>query len=136
MTVPPLSPAELVARSDMVVEGRVVDAQTRWVGRRIITFYVVEHRDGATTTTTLVAIPGGAVGRFAQKVPGAPVLDVGARYRLHLGRADGPRLAAGGPSSRGVVGFFRGAAQIVDVAGGPPVLVPFNDDGVAAGGAP
>ena len=142
MTVPPISAAELDARSDLIVDGRVVDARARWVGRRVITFYVVEYAAASTTTTatttatTVVAVPGGAVGTLAQKVPGAPVLEVGARYRLHLGRAEGPRATADGPPSRGIVGFFRGVARLVDGEGGAVTVVPFTDDGQPARSTP
>ena len=136
LTVPAMSDAELAARSDLIVDVRVVDATARWVGHRIVTFYVVEHEDGGARTTTLVAVPGGAVGRFAQKVPGAPVLIVGSRYRLHLGRADGPRATDDGPAARGIVGFFRGAARIVATGSGPPVLLPFTESGEAQRGTP
>jgi len=136
MTVPTMTDAELAARSDLVVDGRVVDARARWVGRRIVTFYVVEYVDDGKRETTVVAVLGGAVGRFAQKVPGAPVLEVDARYRLHLGRADGPRATDDGPPARGIVGFFRGVARLVDDGAGPPLLVPFDESGAQLRSAP
>lgn len=128
MTVPPLSDDALAARSALVVDGTVIDARARWIGQRIVTFYVVEYVDDGRRATTLVAVLGGAVGRYAQKVPGSPVLDVGGRYRLHLGRAEGPRASDDGPPARGIVGFFRGVARIVERSG-TPLLVPFTEAG-------
>jgi hypothetical protein len=129
MTVPSFTDAELAARSDLIVEGLVVHASARRIGRRVMTFYVVEYFAAGARERTLVAVPGGADGRFVQKVPGAPLLQVGARYRLHLGRPDGPRADADGPPSRGIVGFFRGAAMITADRAGQPVLVPFTEAG-------
>jgi len=106
--------AELRAAADVVVEGVVVASTTRLVGRRVLTFVTLVSGDGPRVTSTLVAIPGGVVGDIAQVVPGAPVLEPGHRYRLYLGRADGPRLDDTGPAARGIVGFWRGAFVVGD----------------------
>jgi hypothetical protein len=133
-TVPPMSPAELRAAADVVVEGVVVATTSRLVGRRVITFVTLVSGDRARPTTTLVAVPGGVVDGIAQVVPGAPVLEPGLRYRLYLGRADGPRLDDAGPAARGVVGFWRGAFVIGDrgeahafqADGRPPLTSPVD----------
>jgi hypothetical protein len=135
MTVPPLSAAELAARADQVVDGRVVSAHARWIGRRIVTFYVVEQGKGGRMERTLVAVPGGVVGNLAQHVPGAPVLEVGRLYRLHLGPPDGPRARDSGEAGRGIIGFHRGVQRIDDV-GGRRVFVPFTEAGRADGWHP
>jgi len=129
MTVPPLSPTALAARADVVVEGVVTSARARWVGRRILTFYIVTP-DGVGAPSIVVAVPGGVVGALGQRVPGAPVLHAGQRYRLHLGPADGPADVDGGPPSRGIIGFFRGVALLAD-HDGVRVSIPFYDDGHA-----
>lgn len=128
-TVPPMTPAQLRAAADVVVEGVVVASETRWVGQRILTFVTVVSGAGSSLQATLVAIPGGVVDGIAQVVPGAPHLAVGGRYRLFLGTPTGPRLDGRGPAGRGVVGFFRGVFVIDDDA--PPV--PFGDDGQPLG---
>jgi hypothetical protein len=129
MTVPPMSDAELAARADLVVEGTVLDAEAKWVGRRIVTFYAIGCDDGDGTQRTItVAVPGGVVGVLGQRVPGAPTLEKGRRYRLFLGSPVGPRARAGESPARGIVGFFRGV-QRVDVVAGAKVMVPFGVDG-------
>ncbi len=129
MTVPSFTEAELREHADVVVEGVVAVSQSRRVGQRIITFVSIVSGTAPLLTTTLVAVPGGNVGGITQRVPGAPVLEVGRRYRLYLGPATGPRLDNGGSSARGVFGFFRGVFLLADVAGG---LVPLGEDGLPA----
>lgn len=113
-TVPPMSPRELRAAADVVVDGVVVATTSRLVGRRVITFVTLVSGDGSRPVSTLVAVPGGVVGDIAQVVPGAPMLEPGVRYRLYLGRPDGPRLDGEGPAARGIVGFWRGAFVLGD----------------------
>jgi hypothetical protein len=116
-TVPALTPAQVAARSDVVVEGRVLSRESAWVGRRIFTFVTFEvdatlrgslAAAEARTRRVTVAIPGGVVGGLGQKVAGAPVLDDGARYALCLSHANGPNGA------RGVVMYQRGAWRLAD----------------------
>lgn len=126
-TVPPMSPAALQAAADVVVDGVVSGTECRQVGRRIITFATVVSTDAGHVRTTLVAIPGGVVGDIAQVVPGAPVLEPGVRYRLYLGRADGPRGDDDGPRARGIIGFWRG----VFVLDGRGTATPLLPDGRA-----
>jgi hypothetical protein len=113
-TVPPMSEAALQAAADVVVEGVVVATTSRLVGRRIITFVTVVSGEAPDLSSTLVAVPGGVVDGIAQVVPGAPQLELGTRYRLYLGRPDGPRLDDGPTRARGIVGFWRGAFVIGD----------------------
>jgi len=131
MTVPPMTEAELRAQADVVVDGAVVSQHSAWVGRRVITFSVVVVGSGTAVRSYLVALPGGDVGGFSQRVPGSPQLAVGGRYRLYLGKADGPVDAPSTVRSRGVVGFFRGVFLVDDAHHGE--LVPFGDDGLPLG---
>jgi hypothetical protein len=124
-TVPPMTEEQLRAAADVVVDGHVASATTRLVGRRVLTFVTIVSGTAPLLTTTLVAIPGGVFGDVTQVVPGAPLLDVGVRYRLYLGRADGPRLDDAGPSSRGIIGLWRG----VRLLGDRGELVPLQQDG-------
>ncbi|MDP2343350.1 MAG: hypothetical protein Q8O67_20500 [Deltaproteobacteria bacterium] len=130
MTVPPMTEAELRAQADVVVDGTVVAQHSAWVGRRVITFSTVVVGSGAAVRSYLVALPGGDVGAFSQRVPGSPVLAIGGRYRLYLGKADGPVDAPSTVKSRGVVGFFRGVFLVDPSAGRNGALVPFGDDGL------
>lgn len=113
-TVPPMTVAQLRAAADVVVDGVVVTSTSRLVGRRVITFVTLVSGESPNLTSTLVAIPGGVVGDVAQVVPGAPLLEPGRRYRLYLGRPDGPRLDDDGPAARGIIGFWRGAFVLGD----------------------
>ena len=113
-TVPPMSEAALRAAADVVVEGVVVATSSRRVGRRVVTFVTVVSGAAPDLSSTLVAVPGGVVDGIAQVVPGAPQLEPGARYRLYLGRPDGPRLDDGPTQARGIVGFWRGAFVVGD----------------------
>ncbi len=129
-TVPPMTEAALGEAADVVVEGTVAHSESVWRGTRIITFVTVVSGEAPALTTTLVALPGGVVDGIAQVVPGTPVLNVGARYRLYLGAASGPKLNDNGARARGVVGFFRGAFLLVDGEAGP-VAVPLDARGRA-----
>ncbi len=128
MTVPDFSEAELRAHADVVVDGVVGMTQTRRIGTRIMTFVSVISGTAPRLTTTLVAVPGGDFGGFSQRVPGSPQLEVGRRYRLYLGVADGPQLD-GGARARGVFAYFRGAFLLDDSTG---EAIPFGDDGLPA----
>ena len=61
-------------------------------------------------------------------MPGAPLLQLGQRYRLYLGKAEGPPAPGSRVASRGVVGFFRGVF-VIDAAAND-ALVPFGEDGL------
>jgi hypothetical protein len=129
MTVPPMTEAELRSQADVVVDGTVVSQHATWVGRRILTFSVVVVGSGGSSVRSyLVALPGGDVGGYSQRVPGSPSLVIGGHYRLYLGKAEGPADAPGTVKSRGVVGFFRGVFLIDDAHNA--ALVPFGDDGL------
>ena len=128
MVVPPLSEAELREQADVIVDGVVVAQHSAWVGRRVFTFSTVVSGTGTSARSVRVALPGGDVGGFSQRVPGSPVLSVGVRYRLYLGKADGPVDAPSTIKSRGVVGFYRGVF-LIDPAH-DDALLPFGDDGL------
>lgn len=132
MVVPPMTEAELRSKADVVVDGTVVSQRAARVGQRVFTFSVVVVGEGAQVRSVLVALPGGDVGGFPQRVPGAPVLTVGQRYRLYLGPADGPVDPPSAVKSRGVVGFYRGVFLLDDWRGpgADPEIVPFGDDGL------
>lgn len=131
MTVPAFSEAELRAHADVVVEGVVTSSTTRRFKGRVLTFFTVVSGAAPQLTSTLVAVPGGEFGGVVQAVPGSPQLQVGSRYRLYLGKADGPRLDDSGAHARTVFGFFRGVFLLDGGGGGSVVdVVPFGDDGL------
>jgi hypothetical protein len=121
-TVPAYTLEQLQASADLVVDGEVTAAESRWVGQRIVTFVTVVSGTAPRLSSVVVAVLGGEVGGLMQRVPGSPQLDVGRRYRLYLGKADGPEH--GGVRARGVFGFFRGVFLLHDGQ-----VVAFGDDG-------
>jgi len=126
LVVPPMTEAELRAQADVVVDGTVIRQEVHALGRRIFTFSTVLVGEGATARSYVVAVPGGDIGVIAQRVPGAPLLELNRRYRLFLGRATGPSAPGSAVASRGIVGFFRGVFVVDD----RNILVPFGDDGL------
>ena len=81
----------LASRSTHVVHGRVTQSGAAWVNGRIETRIELRietlwgnPEDEAPTVT--VAIPGGQVGEFAQRVSGSPRLNVGEEVVLFLWR--------------------------------------------------
>ncbi len=67
----------LAADSSVIVRGRVIKGEPRWVGRVIYTFYdvaVEETIKGLPHKTVSVAVPGGALGKVQLIVPQAPKL--------------------------------------------------------------
>lgn len=133
MVVPPMTEAELRAQADVVVDGTVIRQEVHTLGQRVFTFTTVIVGEGIEAKSYLIALPGGDVvvdGKaFSQRVPGSPQLALGQRYRLYLGKADGPAVPGGARiASRGVVGFFRGVFVVDDARG--HALVPFGEDGL------
>jgi len=114
-TTVPLTFDEIVTKSDVVARVTVVEASSRWVGRRIITFHelrVDEVLHGATASRTVtLAVPGGVVDGIGQRVFGAPELRKGSSYVLCMS----PELTIGtAPPDRGraIVGLWRGAWKV------------------------
>lgn len=126
LVVPPMTEAELRAQADVVVDATVVRQEVHALGRRIFTFSTVLVGEGTSARSYVVAVPGGDVGAIAQRVPGAPLLELGRRYRLFLGKANGPVAPGAVVAARGIVGFFRGVFVVDD----QNALVPFGDDGL------
>lgn len=91
-TVVPVTVEELAHRADEVVVATPRAQASRWLGRTIVTDVVLEVQTvlrgslvgGARVTLQL---PGGAVGRIAQMIPGAPAPQVGTPYVFFLSRA-------------------------------------------------
>jgi hypothetical protein len=77
MVVVPADFREMVAASQTIVHGRVVDVQSyETAGRRtiesLVTVQVVEAIKGAPGSTAYFKLPGGQVGRYRRVMVGAP----------------------------------------------------------------
>src|SRR5262245_29212087 len=77
MVVVPADFKEMVAASQTIVHGRVVDVQSyETAGRRtiesLVTVQVVESLKGAPGSTAYFKLPGGQVGRYRRVMVGAP----------------------------------------------------------------
>jgi hypothetical protein len=132
-TIPPLTPAQLVERSDVVAKVVVRAHRAEWIGQRILTFYdvdVVELWRGTPALTNAshleIALPGGVVGDLGQKVAGTPSLVDGASYVLCLGKASAPH------EGRAIIGLWQGAWSVAADSSGGRVLGVFTHDGPRA----
>src|SRR5687767_3412993 len=91
-----LSDEELVARSDAVVHGTVLEtrAERSADGAQIFTRVVVrvdEALKGKPGGTVTLTVPGGELDGIGQAVPGAPKFQVGEEVVLALHKRKGPR---------------------------------------------
>lgn len=102
-----LDVAGLRETSDLVVHARVERLETRWSADGLhifteVTLAPLERWSGAARGAVVVQVPGGVVGRIAQRVEGAPTLEVGQELVAFL-EARGPRYVFTGLSQ----GVFR-----------------------------
>lgn len=125
LSVVALSLEQIVAQSDVIVEGQVIDVKSRRIGRRILTFISMRvdvvvrgalppPPDG-TPSTVVFAVLGGAVDGVTQVVPGTPRPALHARLRVALSKADGPEGA------RHIIGYSQGLWRL-DESTSPPAL--------------
>jgi hypothetical protein len=87
----PVSVEDLARGSDAVVRGRVERVTARWTedGKSIFTYVDVRPSNvwrGSTPTLVTVAVPGGVVGDFGQRVGGAPTFSEGEEVVLFLSK--------------------------------------------------
>lgn len=105
--------SEMVAASQLVVHGRVVDVRSQMVGDRrtiesVVTVSVDEAIKGAPGSTVVVRVPGGQVGRYQRFMVGAPSFRPGEEIVLFLtGRPPAIPMPFG--LSQGVYRVSRGA---------------------------
>ena len=122
---------EIVAGSQIIVYGRVVDVRPEWSGdrRRIDTVVSVEagsYLKGGPASVVTFRVPGGQIGRYKNVMIGAPEFQPGEEAVLFL-RADGPSMAY-------VFGLSQGVFRVrVDARSGrrlvvPPVLMARGDE--------
>jgi hypothetical protein len=129
LTVQPLSFAQLVDESSVVVYGRVSDVRGQWTADRqgiesVLTIEVFDRFKGAIGDTAYVRLPGGQVGHLVNVLPGAPVLAAGDRVVLFL-KTNGPSIPIVTGTTQGV---FRVTA---DARTGAPVVTPPLVEGAA-----
>ncbi len=79
---------QMVAKSTMIVRGKVLDAASQRRGSIIYTVYrlsVTERIKGATGQSVVeVYLPGGTYGGYRQTFAGTPVLTAGAEYVVFI----------------------------------------------------
>jgi hypothetical protein len=121
---------EIVAGSQIIVYGRVVEVRAEWSDdrRRIDTIVTVEAGSflkGGPGSSVTFRVPGGQIGRYKNVMIGAPEFREGEEAVLFL-RADGPSVAH-------VFGLSQGVFRVsVDARTGrrlvtPPVLMAQGD---------
>lgn len=86
---------DLISSADHIFVGRVVAAESRWVGKKILTsssIAVSQVLKGAPGQSFTLTTLGGRVGAIAQTVPSSPQLLAGQEVLIFAGRAGGHNL--------------------------------------------
>jgi hypothetical protein len=113
---------EIVAGSQVIVYGRIVDVTPAWAAdhRGIDTIVTVEagsYLKGGPGGTVVFRVPGGQIGRYKNVMVGAPEFRAGEEAVLFL--------AAQGPSVAHVFGLSQGVFRVrVDARTGQRLVVP------------
>lgn len=115
-TVVWLSPVELTAGSERVVEAEVVAIAGRWSADRRGLETVVTLRALADGALLTIVQPGGTVGDATELVFGMPTYRVGDRARYHLVR-NPPAPTGGGAETWRVFGWAQGVWPETTVGG-------------------
>ena len=94
-TIVPVTAEELTLRSDEVIVATVRASASRWEHGLIITDHelIVDaaiRGHAVVHGTVFLRTPGGVVGRIAQVIPDAPMLEVGHSYMFFLAGGVGP----------------------------------------------
>jgi len=126
-TVVPLSLSDLVAQSDLAIEGKIGSGAPDWSGpagaSMIFTYWEVEVTEtlkGTVTASLLVRTPGGTKDGRSLEVPGAPSFHPDQRLILFLKKTEESR--SGQPVYE-VLGWQQGALDIMtEPASGEPVV--------------
>lgn len=115
-TILKLSPAELAAGSDRIVEAEVVAIAGRWSADHRGLETVVTLRALADDEPLTIVQPGGTVGDATELVFGMPVYRVGDRARYHLAHNPPTLRADDGAETWRVYGWAQGVwpARLVD----------------------
>jgi hypothetical protein len=112
MVIEPVAFSTLVASSDVVVHGVVVEVRSHETSGRasiesVVTLRVVEAYKGRPGTLVSFRVPGGRVGRYQRVVVGAPVFAAGHEVVLFLAGA-APALPVPTGLTQGVYRVSRG----------------------------
>lgn len=113
---------EIVAGSQIIVHGRVIDVRAEWVdGRRriesVITVEPAAFVRGTPTSAVTFRVPGGQIGRYKSLTVGAPSFAAGEEVVLFLRSA--------GPAMPRIFGLNQGVFRVrVDARGQRMVSTP------------
>ncbi len=113
---------EIVAGSQIIVYGRVVDVRAEWSDDRrridsVITLEAATYLKGGPGETVTFRVPGGQIGRYRNVMVGAPEFQPGEEAVLFL-KADGPSVAR-------VFGLSQGVFRVrPDARTGQRMVVP------------
>lgn len=121
-----LSPDELVAQSDAVIQGRVLKVSSFWTpsGRLIVSEAMVQVEEtiaGRAPGVVILRTAGGTVGGYSVVAHGFPRFDVGDRVVLFVSGADG---------TAEVTGYRQGQYRIVRDKAGVEMAMPALGEGV------
>ena len=131
MVVVPAEFGDMVAASQTIVHGRVIDVQSfETAGRRtiesLVTVQVVEAIKGQPGATAYFKLPGGQVGRYRRVMVGAPQCERGDEVVLFL-KGNAPAVPMPFGLTQGVYRVDRDAAGRATVkpmvAAGPERIV-------------
>lgn len=100
---------DVVAGSQIIVHGRVVDVRAEWTADRsqietVVTIAPVLFYRGSSTEWVTFRVPGGSVGRYRQVTVGAPTFATGDEAVLFL--------KANGPTVPHLVGLSQGVFRV------------------------
>lgn len=113
-TLEQLSLDDMIARSTVIVRGKVASSYAAFSGRMIYTHYTVqvsERFKGVGQGSIDVAVPGGTANRVRQTFEGAPVFQAGEEYVFFLWTGkSGPTQVVG--LTQGLFAVGPGSARI------------------------
>ena len=117
----PVEFGELVAGSQLIVHGRVVDVRSQQIGARrsietIVTVLVADAYKGQPGETVTFRVPGGEVGRYRRVMIGAPQFEAGQEIVVFL------RGAA--PAVPTVFGLNQGVFRVARTADARVLVMP------------
>lgn len=107
----------MIAKSTLIVRGKVGASRAEFSGRAIYTYYTVLVSEGFKGTvggTVEVAVPGGSVHGLRQTFEGAPTLHAGEEYVFFLWKG------TSGPTQ--VVGLTQGLFAVARDASADPAV--------------
>lgn len=113
---------QIVAGSELIVYGRVVDVRPEWTADRrrinsLVSIEVGTYLKGGPGETVTIRVPGGTIGRYTSVTVGAPEFKPGDEAVFFL--------TARGPSVASVFGMSQGVFRVrVDARTGRRLVMP------------